>query len=38
MKQTMLIADGDGELCELYRKFAVARGYEVKLARMVWNA
>jgi CheY-like chemotaxis protein len=30
MNQTMLIAEGDGELCELYRTFATERGYEVE--------
>jgi DNA-binding response OmpR family regulator len=30
MRQTVLIADGDGELCELYRRFLTDRGYEVE--------
>ena len=30
MKQTMLIADGDAGLCDLYRRFAMERGYEVE--------
>jgi two-component system phosphate regulon response regulator OmpR len=30
MKQTLLIADGDAELCYLYRRFFTERGYEVK--------
>lgn len=29
MKQTLLIADGDTELCDVYRKFLADRGYEV---------
>ena len=29
MKQTLLIADGDAELCDLYRRFLAERGYEV---------
>jgi len=30
MKQTLLIADGDAELCDLYQRFLVERGYEVE--------
>ena len=30
MKQTLLIADGDAELCDLYQRFLTDRGYEVK--------
>jgi two-component system phosphate regulon response regulator OmpR len=30
MKQTLLIADGDAELCDLYRRFLTERGYEVE--------
>ncbi len=30
MKQTMLIADGDAELCDVYRRFSTERGYEVE--------
>jgi DNA-binding response OmpR family regulator len=30
MKQTLLIADGDAELCDLYRRFLAERGYEVE--------
>jgi DNA-binding response OmpR family regulator len=30
MKQTMLIAEGDAELCDLYREFSTDRGYEVE--------
>lgn len=29
MKQNLLIADGDAELCDVYRKFLTERGYEV---------
>jgi len=32
MKQSLLIADGDAELCELYRGFLTDRGYEVETA------
>jgi CheY-like chemotaxis protein len=30
MKQSMLVADGDAELCDLYRRFSTERGYEVE--------
>ena len=30
MKQTLLIADGDAELCDLYRQFLTVRGYDVE--------
>jgi CheY-like chemotaxis protein len=30
MKQSMLIADGNAELCDLYRRFSTGRGYEVE--------
>jgi DNA-binding response OmpR family regulator len=30
MKQTMLIAESDAELCELYSRFATERGYRVE--------
>lgn len=30
MKKTLLIADGDAELCDLYRRFLSARGYDVE--------
>jgi DNA-binding response OmpR family regulator len=30
MRQTLLIADDDAELCELYRRFLTERGYEVE--------
>ena len=30
MKQRLLIADRDAELCELYRRFLTERGYEVE--------
>ena len=30
MKQTMLIADGDAELCDLYRIFVKDHGYDVE--------
>jgi DNA-binding NtrC family response regulator len=30
MKQTLLIADGDAELCDLYQRFLTDRGYEVE--------
>ena len=30
MKQTMLVADGDAELCDVYRRFSRDRGYEVE--------
>jgi len=30
MKQTLLIADGDAELCDLYRRFFTEGGYEVE--------
>lgn len=30
MNQTVLIADSDAELCELYRCFLTERGYEVE--------
>ena len=30
MKQTLLIADGDAELCDLCRRFLTARGYDVE--------
>jgi DNA-binding response OmpR family regulator len=30
MIQTLLIADGDAELCDLYRRFLAERGYEVE--------
>jgi two-component system OmpR family response regulator len=33
MKATLLIAEGDAELCDLYRKFLMERGYEVETAR-----
>jgi DNA-binding NtrC family response regulator len=29
MKQTLLIGDGDAELCDLYSRFLTARGYDV---------
>jgi two-component system KDP operon response regulator KdpE len=32
MKPTLLIADGDAELCDLYQRFMAARGYEVETA------
>ena len=35
MKQTMLIADGDAELCDHYRNFATKHGYEVETPWMV---
>jgi DNA-binding response OmpR family regulator len=30
MRETLLIADGDAELCDIYRQFLTARGYEVE--------
>jgi DNA-binding NtrC family response regulator len=30
LAQTLLIADGDAELCDLYRQFLTKRGYEVE--------
>ena len=30
MKETVLIADGDAELCNLYRQFLTERGYRVE--------
>jgi DNA-binding NtrC family response regulator len=30
MKQTLLIADGDAGLCDLYRQFLTKRGFEVE--------
>ena len=30
MIQTLLIADGDAELCDVYRRFLTAGGYEVE--------
>ena len=30
MKQTLLIADGDAELCDLYQRFLAERGYQVE--------
>lgn len=30
MKQTLLIADGDAELCDVYERFLTERGYEVE--------
>ena len=30
MTQTLLIADGDSELCDLYRQFLTQHGYEVE--------
>jgi len=32
MKPTLLIADGDAELCDFYQKFITQRGYEVETA------
>ena len=32
MKATLLIAEGDAELCDVYQKFLVERGYEVETA------
>src|SRR5258708_27671000 len=32
LAQTLLIADGDAELCDLYRLFLTKRGYEVELS------
>ena len=32
MKQTLLIANGDAELCDLYRRFLTARGYDVEIS------
>jgi DNA-binding response OmpR family regulator len=32
MKCTLLIAEGDAELCEVYRRFFTERGYEVETA------
>src|SRR5438067_11067086 len=32
MKQTLLIADGDAELCDLYEMFLTECGYEVEAA------
>ncbi len=33
MNQTLLIGDGDTELCKLYRLFFATYGYEVEIAR-----
>lgn len=33
MSDTILFADTDGELCELYQRFFLQRGYEVETAR-----
>lgn len=33
MKPTVLIADGDTELCEIYQSFLTERGYEVEIAQ-----
>jgi DNA-binding response OmpR family regulator len=30
MQQTLLIADGDAELCDLYRRYLAERGYAVE--------
>ena len=30
MKQTMLIADGDAELCDMYQKYVKDHGYDVE--------
>ena len=41
MKPTLLIADGDSELCDLYRQLLAKRGYEVETAvdgMDGWNA
>ena len=32
MQQTLLIAEGDAELCDIYRRFLMERGYDVKTA------
>jgi DNA-binding response OmpR family regulator len=32
MNQTLLIADGDAELCGVYQRFITARGYRVETA------
>lgn len=32
MKQTLLIADGDAEVCDLQRRFLSERGYQVEAA------
>jgi len=32
MKATLLIAEGDTELCDVYQKFLTERGYEVETA------
>jgi len=32
MKPTLLIADGDAELCDLYQRYITGRGYEVETA------
>ncbi|HTU23561.1 MAG TPA: response regulator [Gemmataceae bacterium] len=32
MKPTLLIADGDAELCDIYHRFFAERGYEVETA------
>jgi DNA-binding response OmpR family regulator len=32
MKSTLLVADGDAELCDLYQRFFSAYGYEVETA------
>lgn len=32
MKPTLLIAEGDAELCEVYQKFLMERGYKVETA------
>ena len=30
MKRTLLIADGDAELCDVYRRFLTGLGYDVE--------
>jgi two-component system OmpR family response regulator len=32
MKPTLLLAEGDAELCDIYRRFLTQRGYEVETA------
>ena len=32
MKPTLLIAEGDAELCDIYRRFLTHRGYDVETA------
>jgi DNA-binding response OmpR family regulator len=32
MKRTILFADGDGDLCDLYQMYVADRGYHVEIA------